>query len=66
MGRQKTVLQTYTKCPFEVNDCFALIPGHMCYCLGNTDFGGKECPFYKSEAAFLGEPKDEEDDDEWQ
>ena len=37
----------YPECPFEHHDCFALIRNHQCWCLSDTDFGNRDCPFYK-------------------
>lgn len=53
MGRKKTT-PDYPKCPFKLSDCFALIPGHLCYCLEDTNFDSeRECPFYKTEKEFI-------------
>lgn len=37
-------------------DCFAYLSG-KCRVLNNTDFNGKQCPFYKTKAQWLEELK---------
>lgn len=37
-----------TKCDMH-SDCFAF-KGSKCVCLNDTDWGNKECPFYKPES----------------
>ena len=37
------------KCGQNHPDCFALDEKNKCICLDNTDFNGRDCPFYKSE-----------------
>ena len=41
----------YPECPFRKLDCFAITSTQRCFCLDNTEFTGKECPFYKPEKA---------------
>ena len=40
----------YPDCPFEHHDCFARRWDGKCFCLDNTDFGKRDCPFYKPES----------------
>ena len=37
------------ECLYEHHDCFALMTCGKCWCLDNTDFGERDCPFYKPE-----------------
>lgn len=46
-------------CKKEPLDCFGLVNG-KCAILRNTDFGDRECPFYKP--AERPKPKETEDD----
>ena len=53
MARKK-ITPEFPKCPFRHADCFARLPGCLCYCLENTDFEPeRECPFYKTEKEFI-------------
>ena len=36
-------------CQQDKKDCFAYMEGGLCYCLDDTNFDGRECPFYKKE-----------------
>ena len=40
----------YPECPFEHHDCFALTGVHQCWCLDDTNFGKRDCPFYKPDS----------------
>ena len=35
------------QCGEQLPDCFARTMDGKCLCLSDTDFKGKECPFYK-------------------
>ncbi len=35
------------KCPEGRIDCFAINANGECICLTDTDFGNRECPFFK-------------------
>lgn len=42
-------------CTFGHADCFAHMRNGRCFCLDNTDFGGRKCPFYKNEPVRMDE-----------
>lgn len=42
--------EEFPGCIHNHPDCFALLPGGRCWCLNDTDFGGRDCPFRKPAA----------------
>lgn len=40
----------FKKCKMFATDCHGYMPWGYCKCLGDTDFGIKPCPFYKTAA----------------